>query len=226
MKSVLMSIQMFWFFIFILPSMVHKEIESKLRVFLWSGVDLDCHKAKVVWEEMCTHCHEDGFGLMRTKEWNKATMVHHIQNLSFANNNLIQVTWAKSNLLKNNSIWERKIPQNCFWARRSILKLRKDVKDYITFEVGDGENISLWYTNWNPKGPFVERYDIEIIYDLDLSKEAKVNDTILNGAWTQPLTFSMKHLEIKSSRLPKPNGVGDKVVQKANKFGKFSIGST
>lgn len=52
-KAILFRLQIYWSLLFILPSEVLKEIASKLRAFFWAGVDLNYHKAKVAWEDIC-----------------------------------------------------------------------------------------------------------------------------------------------------------------------------
>lgn len=75
-KLILVSIQMYWLVIFILPFSLLMEIESFIRVFLWSKVDLNMHKAKVSWEGVCIPFDENGLGSIRLNEWNKTIMVY------------------------------------------------------------------------------------------------------------------------------------------------------
>lgn len=66
-RLVLMSIQFYWSSIFMRPSSIHKKIERKIRAFLWSGVNLEKHKAKVARDEVCLPIKEGGLGIFRTK---------------------------------------------------------------------------------------------------------------------------------------------------------------
>ena len=45
-------------------------------------------------------------------------------------------------MLKGKSFWSVGIPQNCFWNRRKILKLRNIVKWILKFKFGNGGEYS------------------------------------------------------------------------------------
>lgn len=65
----------------------------------------------------------------------------------------------------------------------NTLKLREDAKPLIGYVVGNDENMYLWYDNWHPKGPFLDRYGARIMYDFGLPNKAKVKEIISNGGW-------------------------------------------
>jgi hypothetical protein len=79
-SSVLLSLQVYWAKVFILPKQVIKLIEQKLNKFLWGGNDFRTH-AKVSWEKICAPKKEGGLGIKSIKVWNKASMINHIWNL-------------------------------------------------------------------------------------------------------------------------------------------------
>lgn len=41
--------------------------------------------------------------------------------------------WVKENLLKGRSFWQIKIPQNCTWSWRKILKLKDISRNFIRY---------------------------------------------------------------------------------------------
>jgi hypothetical protein len=51
-SSILLSMQVFWDKVFILPKKVIRLIEQKLNRFLWSGRDTKA-RAKVAWSKLC-----------------------------------------------------------------------------------------------------------------------------------------------------------------------------
>ncbi|KAF7127131.1 hypothetical protein RHSIM_Rhsim11G0000600 [Rhododendron simsii] len=77
-KNILFSMQTFWSSLFILPKKVIKEVESILRAFLWSGLDLKRTGAKVAWEHLCAPKDEGGIGFKSMAIWNKAAVAKHI----------------------------------------------------------------------------------------------------------------------------------------------------
>jgi hypothetical protein len=67
--------------------------------------------------------------------------------------------------IKGTCIWRLKIPQNCSWCWRMILKMRDVPKKFLRFMVGDGNNIHLWLDWWHPDGILFERYGYRVVYD-------------------------------------------------------------
>ncbi|KAL0282290.1 UNVERIFIED_CONTAM: hypothetical protein Sradi_7265800 [Sesamum radiatum] len=62
-KSVLSALQVYWAMAFILPKHIIKEIEKRLRNFLWKG-NLDTGYAKVSWQQLDLPLQASGlFGL-------------------------------------------------------------------------------------------------------------------------------------------------------------------
>ena len=52
-QSTLFSMQVYWSSLFILPKKIIGDIESILRSFLWFGVELKKHSAKIAWIYIC-----------------------------------------------------------------------------------------------------------------------------------------------------------------------------
>ncbi|WOG86036.1 hypothetical protein DCAR_0105230 [Daucus carota subsp. sativus] len=79
--SVLLSLQVYWSSIFLLPISVTKQIEKLIRSFIWSGRDVAKGKAKVAWKDVCLPKQEGGLGLKSLRCWNKALMSYHVWNI-------------------------------------------------------------------------------------------------------------------------------------------------
>lgn len=92
---------------------------------------------KVSWEQVCLP--EKEGGLKRVEDWNKATVIKHIWKLFTQAGSL----WV----LKGRSFWTVRIPQECSWGWRKLLKLRSEARCLLSHEVGDGigNNIFLWH---------------------------------------------------------------------------------
>jgi len=73
-RSVLSSLHIYWASVFILPMRLIKDLERRMRNFLWSQNPLDKGKAKVVWRNVCLPFCEGGLGIKRIKDINKALM--------------------------------------------------------------------------------------------------------------------------------------------------------
>ncbi|GJV66042.1 RNA-directed DNA polymerase, eukaryota, reverse transcriptase zinc-binding domain protein [Tanacetum coccineum] len=73
--SVLESILVYWCFVFLLPKVVIKEINSILMVFLWCNGKLTKGKAKVAWNKIYKLRSHGGLGHKDLDVWSKALLV-------------------------------------------------------------------------------------------------------------------------------------------------------
>jgi len=113
------------------------------------------------------------------------------------------------------------IPQDCSWCWRRLLKLRNVARNFISFEVGDGQNIHLWFDNWHPCGVLIERYGFRVVYDASSGLNYKLSSVLSNGIWCWKPARSEDLVDIQS-RLPKiPLGPVDNLVWKVARKGSF-----
>jgi hypothetical protein len=47
----------------------------------------------------------------------------------------------------------------------TTLKLRGEAKDFLSFRVGDGRKIFLWFDSWHPAGYLFDQYGYRTVYD-------------------------------------------------------------
>ncbi|KAL0401945.1 UNVERIFIED_CONTAM: LINE-1 reverse transcriptase [Sesamum latifolium] len=76
-KSVMSALQVYWAMAFILPKHVIKEIEQRLRNFLWKG-STDVGYAKVSWQQVCRPVSEGGLGTRDLHALNRGLMSRHL----------------------------------------------------------------------------------------------------------------------------------------------------
>lgn len=152
--------QVYWARIFALP----KKVDQILRAFLWKGVELKNSGAKVAWANILYPKEEGGLGFKDLHIWNQALLARHIWNLCQPNSTSYWVNWVKKNLIRDHSFWELKIPHNCSWSWRKLLKLRDSIRPHIHHQVHNDEDTLLWYDNWLPMGPIAPRFGERIIF--------------------------------------------------------------
>lgn len=230
-KSVLFSMQTYWSSIFILPKKVLKEVESILRAFFWTGADLKHSGAKVSWEHLCSPKKEGGLGFKSLQVWNKAAMSKHIWYLVSGGEQSMWCQWVKSYLLKGKSFWRVKMPSSPSWTWRKLLQLRPIIQPLTQYRIGDGNTTSLWYDNWHPLGPLVEKFGRRIIYDSGLAEDAKVSAILRNNSqWLFPISQTWELNEIRNALpalpiLPISNSLKDSCRWSLGSNGMFSISS-
>jgi hypothetical protein len=169
---------------------------------------------------------ERGLGIKKLEEWNKATMMRHIWSLFAKAGSLWRVAWVKENLLKGKSFWQVFVPQICTWSWRKLLKLKDEAKHFISFDVGNGKNIYLWFDAWHLDGVLYEKYGHRVIYDSHSKLEARLDSIIQNGQWCWPTARSDHLVNIQSRLCMVPMGDEDKPKWNASKTGTFSYSDT
>ncbi|KAL0300134.1 UNVERIFIED_CONTAM: putative ribonuclease H protein [Sesamum angustifolium] len=142
-KSVLMSLKVYWAMAFILPKGVIREVEKKMRTFLWKGNSAVGYP-KVAWSVVCKPIEEGGQGIRDILALNKALMSRHLWNVIQNNQSSIWVKWIAHTRLRHKSVWTVDVKGGS-WGWRKILRLRSALLPYIEFKIGDGESFSLWH---------------------------------------------------------------------------------
>lgn len=122
-KSILFSIQAYWSNHFLLPKAVTRDLQSILCRFLWRGLSLGKYGAKVAWSTISLPTTEGGLGIKSLLDWNKALIILHLVHILQAKPSSLWANWIKKTTLKNRSLWQIPIPQDCSWIWRQVLKL-------------------------------------------------------------------------------------------------------
>ncbi|KAL2231088.1 UNVERIFIED_CONTAM: putative mitochondrial protein [Sesamum indicum] len=121
-KSVLVAMGVYWASAFILPKGVIKNIEKRLRGFLWRGTGNSGYP-KVAWKEICKPKEEGGLGLKDMGTLNRALMCKKLCEVIRCDRTSIWVEWLWHGRLRDDSIWT--IPENRGpWGWRKMLRLR------------------------------------------------------------------------------------------------------
>ncbi|GJU78264.1 hypothetical protein Tco_1275334 [Tanacetum coccineum] len=141
---VLESIHVYWTFVFLLPHNVIHDINKLYKGFLWNLGKLSKGKAKVVWKSICIPKSQSGLGLKDIGIWNKAMIIKHLWHAVIEKDSL-WVKWVNTVKLKGRSIWAINEEVYDSLGCKNILKLRNEVRNYITTILGDGANASVIY---------------------------------------------------------------------------------
>jgi hypothetical protein len=74
-------------------------------------------------------------------------------------------------------------------------------KEFLSFKVGKGHNISLWFDAWHPAGRLLDTYGFQIVYDFGIGIDAKLSAILQNGNWIWPPARSEVLVNIQSQLL-------------------------
>ncbi|GKB83265.1 RNA-directed DNA polymerase, eukaryota, reverse transcriptase zinc-binding domain protein [Tanacetum coccineum] len=153
--SVLESIHVYWATVFLLPQSIVNEINSLLKGFLWNQ-----------------------------EERANALIIKHLWHVAIDKDSL-WVKWVNTFKLKGRSIWEINEELYDSWGWRNILRIRKDVRQYIITKIDNKDNTSLWFDNWARIGELSDFVSYRDIYDVKMKANLTVSEFIkgYNGEW-------------------------------------------
>ena len=69
-------------------------------------------------------------------------------------------------MLKGKSFWAVKPPSQSSWYWKKLLKLRDIVRPMLKHRIGNGCGTFLWYDNWHPLGPLLDKFGNRVVYDV------------------------------------------------------------
>ncbi|KAL0423432.1 UNVERIFIED_CONTAM: putative ribonuclease H protein [Sesamum radiatum] len=192
-KSVLMSLNVYWAMAFILPKGVIREVEKKMRTFLWKGNSAVGYP-KVAWNVVCKPIEEGGQGIRDILALNKALMSRHLWNVIQNNQSSIWVKWIAHTRLRHKSVWTVDVKGGS-WGWRKILRLRSALLPYIEFKIGDGESFSLWHDPWHSLGSLITRFP-RGPGRTNIPEAAKLSAVLVDGDWSWPPITDLECIEI------------------------------
>ncbi|KAL2235335.1 UNVERIFIED_CONTAM: hypothetical protein Sindi_1265700 [Sesamum indicum] len=140
-KSVPMSLSLYWASAFILPKKVTNEIEKRLRTFLWKGTSTSGY-AKVAWKDLCRPKEEGGLGFKDITLLNRALMAKKLCDVITCDRTSIWVTWLYQGRFRDTSIWTIR-EHGGSWGWRKILCLRIFLRSMVNYQIGDGRRLPM-----------------------------------------------------------------------------------
>ncbi|XP_074342078.1 uncharacterized protein LOC141679483 [Apium graveolens] len=191
-RSVVHAIEAFWGNHFLLPASIHHTIQSMLTRFLWKGNINHKGGAKIAWTSICLPREEGGLDLKNMIDWNHAQVIHHLIKVVTKSCSL-WARWVNATVLNNKSFWTLKIPTDCSWIWRKVLKLRRVALQFITYSIGSRNDISLWFDPWWGGVCLADSYTSTIISQCGLHHSAMLSSVIHLGAWRLPRPNSRHH---------------------------------
>ncbi|GKE62850.1 RNA-directed DNA polymerase, eukaryota, reverse transcriptase zinc-binding domain protein [Tanacetum coccineum] len=153
---VLSSMQQYWALVYLLPATVIHDLEKLFKRFLWNAGDSAKGKARVSWQVVCKPKDQGGLGIKSLKKWNEVLLIRQFWKIIEVKDSL----WAK-------------------WV--NIVKDR--IRDHVWYEIGNGNNVSMWYDKWCIDGLLSSVISRRDIYDARLDDNARVVDMIRDNQW-------------------------------------------
>ncbi|GAB2297215.1 hypothetical protein Dimus_038459 [Dionaea muscipula] len=121
-RSVLLSIHVYWSQIFLIPKTVLQEIEGICRAFFWSGTALNRKKALVAWDDICYPKLQGGLGIKHLGDWNQAILCKLLWDID-RKKDRVWIRWVAIYYLDGASIWSSPAGRGS-WVWMGIMKIR------------------------------------------------------------------------------------------------------
>ncbi|XP_071727851.1 uncharacterized protein [Rutidosis leptorrhynchoides] len=212
-SSVLVSMQVYWYSVFILPNAIIKEIEKLMRGFWWCQGELKRGKAKVKWDIVCLPKEEGGLGIKRLKLWNVALLTSQVRRL-LENKHSLWVKWIHTYRLEDRNFWDVMVSPNASWSWRKLLNIRDLIKNHIVHKIGNEECTSVWYDIWCDQGRLVDVISRRNIVREGFNGNEKLCDFVVDGKLNWPSSWLAEYQSIQNIEAPSLFAKHDEVCWK------------
>ncbi|KAL0461555.1 UNVERIFIED_CONTAM: hypothetical protein Slati_0043100 [Sesamum latifolium] len=152
-KSVLMTMNVYWAMAFILPKGIIRKIKKRLWAFLWKGVS-NVGYPKVAWSQVCKPVTEGGMGVREIRALNLAMMSRRLWDVVTRNRASFWVQWIYHFRLHDKTVWTKSANTGS-WGWRKMIRLRDASLSHVLYYIGDGGTLSLWQDPWHQLGPLI-----------------------------------------------------------------------
>ncbi|KAK1421762.1 hypothetical protein QVD17_24370 [Tagetes erecta] len=175
----------YWASVLVLPSSIVKDLEQKMKGFLWQKNSNERAKSKVAWSDVCLPKTEGGLGIRKISDVNRSLISYHLWSI-ITHRKSLWVDWIYDYKLKGRSIWDVTPKAKMTWSWRKILQIRELIRPHIRHKIGNGRDTFAWSDNWCTQSPLNRFITPRDIYNAGFSLHAKVADLVSNMNWKWP----------------------------------------
>ncbi|XP_026451089.1 uncharacterized protein LOC113351289 [Papaver somniferum] len=201
-----------YFGIILAPGRVTTEMVWPMVLMLQSDGEIRKYKT-LSWKKICVPYNEGGLGIRRLEVFNKILLMKMMWKLIYSSDEWALFFTAK--FKDKNGIWFSK------WKLSSVraglqwawLTLQED----ISWKVGNGANISVWFDNWYGSSPLINEIGYtEFIHN---NMQLKVQNLIRNNQWN--IHPQLQHL-LQYDNLPQIHSGSDSIIWNLHISGLFN----
>ncbi|KAJ4779711.1 RNA-directed DNA polymerase (reverse transcriptase)-related family protein [Rhynchospora pubera] len=223
LKSVLMSLPVYYMSVERLPKGIIKEMNSLMAKFFWGKTGQQRYMAMVAWRKICKPIEEGGLGVRNLESFGEALLLK-LAWVVISESDRPWVHVCKAKYCPQIGIWDAKEQSNSSTLWRQIIKLKEFFREDVCWRLGNGKKVKAlaqpWFHGWqNHKSTSREDKNLRVA-DL-FAFEA--------NCWkTEELTrlFSLQQALIIQNEVEKPvsqSVTKDMLIWKRSKRGNYSV---
>ncbi|KAJ1693493.1 hypothetical protein LUZ63_010191 [Rhynchospora breviuscula] len=150
-KSVLMSVPVYFMSIEVLPKGLIKQMDSLIAKFFWGKSDQTRYMSFVSWAKICKDTNMGGLGVRQLKLFGDALFMKLIWDM-MSNGNKMWVQVCKSKYYSNLGFWRANNVAGGSPLWRQAVKMRDFFKENVKWQIASGDDITVlsqpWYQHW------------------------------------------------------------------------------
>lgn len=125
-------------------------------------------------------------------EWNRAQLLGHLIRV-VTKSDTLWALWVNGTVPRGKHFWVTNIPTDCSWIWRQVLKLRNVALQFFSFNIANGDSISLWFDPWWQNSCLATSHTSSIITQCGLHHNDKLSKIIHDGVWILPTANPRQH---------------------------------
>ncbi|KAJ4777159.1 RNA-directed DNA polymerase (reverse transcriptase)-related family protein [Rhynchospora pubera] len=222
-KSVLMSIPVYYMSVEILPKGLIKKMESLIAKFFWGKTDQVRYMSFVSWDRICQPIEKGGLGVRKLKNFGEALFLKLVWGM-ISDDEKLWVQVCKSKYYSNLGFWRARNVAGTSPLWRQTVRMRDYFKENVKWQVGDGEKIHAlsqpWFQGWQVASQATRderRVKVASLFDYELNQwKIEEMTRLLGHEATTVVTQTVQ----KPCRIP---GLGDKLIWNCTAAGKYTV---
>ncbi|KAJ4754791.1 RNA-directed DNA polymerase (reverse transcriptase)-related family protein [Rhynchospora pubera] len=223
LKSVLMSLPVYYMSVEVLPKCIIKQMESLIAKFFWGKTDQMRYLSFVAWKKICQPFERGGLGVRQLEIFGDALFLKLVWAM-ISQDEKIWVQVCKGKYYNNMGFWRSINVAGASPLWRQTVKMRDFFKENVKWQLVDGKKVEVmsqpWYTGWQVADQASRgdrRIKVADLFDKEADDWNEAQMTRLLGV--HATAYIVQNVE----KLQEVEGLTDKLIWEYNKAGNYTV---
>ncbi|KAJ3687279.1 hypothetical protein LUZ61_016443 [Rhynchospora tenuis] len=222
-KSVLMSVPVYFMSIEVLPKGIIKQMESLIAKFFWGKSDQNRYMSFVAWAKICKDFNMGGLGVRQLELFGDALFMKLVWDM-MSNSNKMWVKVCKSKYYSNLGFWRANNVAGASPLWRQAVRMRGFFKESVRWQLAKGDSVTVlsqpWYQQWEPVTYATRRDRQKTVSQLfDFGANMWHREEVIRLLGEQTHNYIAQNVQ-KPVSVP---GLTDKLIWDQTKFGNYTV---